>query len=100
MVLKKSIIIESFNTKYGEFSMKKIFVLGGGYANLAFLKSLDDEIFSLAEFTLISKHNYHYESVLLHEVASGSKKNIIFNFDEILPKQIRFIKDNVLEIKY
>ena len=99
MMLKKSIIIESFNTKYGEFSMKKIFVLGGGYANLAFLKSLDDEIFSLAEFTLISKHNYHYESVLLHEVASGSKKNIIFNFDEILPKQIRFIKDNVLEIK-
>ena len=99
MMLKKSIIIESFNTKSGEFSMKKIFVLGGGYANLAFLKSLDDEVFSLAEFTLISKHNYHYESVLLHEVASGSKKNIVFNFDEILPKQIRFIKDNVLEIK-
>lgn len=79
---------------------KKILVLGGGYAGLECTLRLekllrDDE----AEVTLISKHDYHYQSTLLHRVALGTysaRKARIF-YRKILKKAL-FIKDTITKI--
>lgn len=78
--------------------MKKILLLGGGYANLSFLKNLNKDKFNEYELTLISKENHHYQSVLLHEAVS-SGKDVSVSFDEILPKGFSFIQDEIKEIK-
>ena len=78
--------------------MKKLLVLGAGYANLAFLKNLDSKFFRDFQVTLISKESYHYTSVLLHEVAAGENKRICYNLNEILPFCVQVIKDEVCEI--
>ncbi|WP_273404495.1 NAD(P)/FAD-dependent oxidoreductase [Campylobacter avium] len=78
--------------------MRKVLLLGGGYATLSFLKSLDNNKVAEYDFTLISKENHHYQSVLLHEAVS-SGKNVSISFDEILPKNFSFIQDEIKEIK-
>lgn len=78
--------------------MKKVLVLGGGYASMAFLKNLSQSTLSQAEFTLISQTPSHYMSVLLHECVSENK-NISLPFSEILPSNVRFVCDCVREIK-
>ena len=40
--------------------MRKVLLLGGGYATLSFLKSLDNNKVAEYDFTLISKENHHY----------------------------------------
>ncbi len=80
--------------------MKKVLLLGAGYGTLSFLKSLPKELYDEAEFTLISKTNKHYHSILLHEVASGAKdKNILFSISKLISRKVNFIQDEVLEIK-
>lgn len=79
--------------------MKKLVVLGAGYASLAFLKKLPKKIFNYLEVILISKESYHYTSVLLHEVAAGSREDICYEIHRILPREIRVICDEVVEIK-
>lgn len=80
--------------------MKNILILGAGYANMALIKSLPQSILLNTKITLISQTKYHYISVLLHEVVSGSNvNNIVFNLYDILPNGIEFIEDNVKEIK-
>src|SRR5690625_6050707 len=60
----------------------KIVVLGAGYAGLMtakrLTKILDPEE---ADLVLVNKHNYHYETTWLHEVAAGT----------INPNQARFM---------
>ncbi|RDU63185.1 NAD(P)/FAD-dependent oxidoreductase [Helicobacter sp. MIT 14-3879] len=80
--------------------MKKVLLLGAGYANLSLIKALDKSVFSKAEFTLISQTKFHYLSVLLHEVVSGFKKEqVLFDINELLPPQVQFIEDTIVEIK-
>ncbi|MBM0636913.1 FAD-dependent oxidoreductase [Campylobacter sp. VicNov18] len=78
--------------------MEKILLLGGGYASLSFIKNLNKNTLKKYDITLISKEDYHYQSVLLHQVVS-SGKNININYKEILPQEVTFIKDQILEIK-
>lgn len=80
--------------------MKKILLLGAGYGNLAFLKGLPSHIFKEASFTLISKTPYHYITTRLHDIASGAKsEEMRIKLEDILPSEVEFINDCVLEIK-
>ncbi|CBG39444.1 NAD(P)/FAD-dependent oxidoreductase [Helicobacter mustelae] len=79
--------------------MKKIVVLGAGYGSLAFLKSLDQTGLDAYEVVLISKQDYHYTSILLHEVASGARVDVRYHLSEILPRNIITIKDTVVRIE-
>ena len=51
----------------------KIVVFGSGYAELTTTKRLMQKLSpEQAEIVLVNKHNYHYESTWLHEVAAGT----------------------------
>lgn len=80
--------------------MKKILILGGGYGGLkcatTLQKNIKDQELSV---TLISKHDYHYPTTLLHKVAVGTysdRKARIFYRN--LLKKVNFIKDKVTKI--
>ena len=79
---------------------KRILILGGGYAGLACAIKLESILGAdKADVTLISKHDYHYQSTLLHRVALGtysSRKARIF-YRKILAKTA-FIKDTITKI--
>lgn len=78
--------------------MKRVLLLGAGYANLSLLKSLP--FLQDVKITLISNNAYHYASVLLHEVAAGSRnRSVLFNLKDILDSSVEFIEDEVKEIK-
>lgn len=78
--------------------MKKVLVLGGGYASLSFLKHFPQSYFNQAEFTLISQSPSHYISVLLHESVS-SDKTISYPYNAILPGGVKFRQDTIVEIQ-
>lgn len=81
--------------------MKNILVLGAGYASLSFLKKINPKIFSFAKITLISKYDYHYVSIALHNVVAGVIKDssVKFPIKDIIPDAVSFIQDEVIEIK-
>lgn len=80
--------------------MRKVLLLGAGYANLSFLTSLPKSIFQEAEFTIISQNSQHYHSILLHEVVSGAKdKSVLFPVEDVIPSKVKFVEDTVVEIK-
>lgn len=71
-------------------SKPKIVVLGAGYAGLVATRRLSQKLSAEeAEIVLINKHNYHYESTWLHEVAAGT----------INPNQARFMLTDVVNPK-
>src|SRR5690625_6371712 len=81
----------------------KIVVLGAGYAGLMtakrLTKILDPEE---ADLVLVNKHNYHYETTWLHEVAAGTINPNQARFmisDVINPNRVRLIYDAVVEVK-
>ncbi|WP_104721738.1 NAD(P)/FAD-dependent oxidoreductase [Helicobacter mesocricetorum] len=79
--------------------MKKVVLLGAGYANMSLIKALPSDIFEQYEFLLISNTPFHYFSVLLHEVASGvCESEVTLPLSSILPKDIRCIQDKVTKI--
>lgn len=78
--------------------MKKILLLGAGYANLEFLMSLNSAVLNQANFTLINDTPYHCNKVLLHDVASGYKDKDTLN-DLKTIKGINFIQDKVVKIE-
>ncbi|MCI5969379.1 NAD(P)/FAD-dependent oxidoreductase [Helicobacter sp.] len=78
--------------------MKNVVLLGGGYANLSFIKNLKEENFKEFNFTLISEETSHYTSVLLHEVVSKAQ-NITIEYQDILPKAVHFVQDSIVEIQ-
>ncbi|HZW67112.1 MAG TPA: NAD(P)/FAD-dependent oxidoreductase [Pseudogracilibacillus sp.] len=70
-----------------EQNKPKIVILGAGYAGLRTARNLskmlkNDE----AEIVLVNRHNYHYETTWLHEVAGGT----------INPNQARFMISDAL----
>ncbi|WP_188454610.1 NAD(P)/FAD-dependent oxidoreductase [Virgibacillus oceani] len=81
----------------------KIVVLGAGYAGMMTTKRLTQKLgVDEAEIVLINKHNYHYQSTWLHEVAAGTKKPNearMMISDVINPRRVRLIYDSVVEIK-
>ncbi len=79
--------------------MKKVLILGGGYAALSFVKSLSKSTLDKFDFTLVSATSEHYFSILLHEVVSGENSDVCVDIKRILPPQVKFVKDSVKEIK-
>lgn len=81
----------------------KILILGGGYGGLKCAIVLQKYFAKLdAKITLISKHDYHYQSTLLHKVAIGtySERKARIYFRNILnPQKIHFIKDTIKRIE-
>ncbi|MDF7663521.1 NAD(P)/FAD-dependent oxidoreductase [Bifidobacterium sp. ESL0763] len=60
--------------------MKRIVVLGAGYAGLRVVKQLTHAKVD-AQIVLVNKNPYHYESTQLHEVAAGTKQPADITFD-------------------
>ncbi|WP_099157859.1 NAD(P)/FAD-dependent oxidoreductase [Virgibacillus ndiopensis] len=81
----------------------RIVILGAGYAGMMTTKRLTQKLgVDEAELVLINKHNYHYQTTWLHEVAAGSKKPNearMMISDVINPRRVRLIYDSVVEIK-
>lgn len=81
----------------------EILILGGGYGGLKCAITLQKYFHKLnANITFISKHDYHYQSTLLHKVAIGtySERKARIYFRNILnPRKIHFIKDTILRIE-
>ncbi|RDU65230.1 NAD(P)/FAD-dependent oxidoreductase [Helicobacter sp. MIT 14-3879] len=81
----------------------KILILGGGYGGLKCAITLQKNISKInADITLISKHDYHYQSTLLHKVAVGtySARKARIYFRKILDEnKIKFIKDKIVRIE-
>ncbi len=79
-----------------------VLILGGGYGGFKVATYLQKHLqVDKANITLISKHDYHYQTTLLHKVAVGTysaRKARIF-FRKILdPNKVGFIKDTILRI--
>lgn len=80
--------------------MKRILILGGGYGGLKCAVNLDRKLdFTDTKVTLISKHDYHYQSTLLHKVAVGtySARKARMFYRNLL-KNVEFIKDDISQI--
>ncbi|MHA6252019.1 NAD(P)/FAD-dependent oxidoreductase [Oceanobacillus sp. CAU 1775] len=81
----------------------KIVVLGAGYAGLTATRQLAQKLSpEEAEIVLINKHNYHYETTWLHEVAAGTINHNQARYmisDVVNPKRVRLIYDSVVEVK-
>lgn len=82
--------------------LPKILILGGGYGALKSALGLQRQLpQGKAQITMISKHDYHYQTTLLHKVAVGTlsaRKARIYYRKILDPNKITFIKDKVLEI--
>lgn len=81
----------------------KIVILGAGYAGLMTTKRLTQLLSpEEADIVLVNKHNYHYETTWLHEVAAGTINPNQARFmisDVINPNRVRLIYDTVSEVK-
>ena len=84
-------------------SKPKIVVLGAGYAGLKTMRNLTKSLSpEEADLVLVNKHNYHYETTWLHEVAAGTINPNQARFmisDVINPNRVRLIYDAVVEVK-
>lgn len=83
-------------------SKTKIVVIGAGYAGLKTTKELTKMLSAEeADIVLVNKHNYHYESTWLHEVAAGTINPNQARFmitDVINTNRVRFIHDTVVKV--
>lgn len=83
-------------------SKPKIVVLGAGYAGLKTTRELTKQLSpEEADIVLINKHNYHYESTWLHEVAAGTINPNQARFmitDAVDPNRVRLIYDEVEKV--
>lgn len=82
--------------------LPKILILGGGYGGLKVALGLQRILpQGKAEITMVSKHDYHYQTTLLHKVAIGtlSARKARIYYRKILDlNKVTFIKDKVVEI--
>lgn len=86
----------------GKTKLPRILILGGGYGGLKVALGLQRMLpQGKAEITMVSKHDYHYQTTLLHKVAIGtlSARKARIYYRKILDlNKITFIKDKVVEI--
>src|SRR5690625_2252206 len=84
------------------YQKPKIVILGAGYAGLKTTRDLAKILApEEADIVLINKHNYHYETTWLHEVAAGTINHNQARFmisDAIHPSRVRLIYDTVEKI--
>ncbi|WP_104692887.1 NAD(P)/FAD-dependent oxidoreductase [Helicobacter pametensis] len=75
-----------------------ILIVGGGYGGLKAALTLQKR-HTNAKVTLLSKHDYHYQTTLLHKVAVGtlSERKAKIYYRTLLDR-VEFIKDKVMEI--
>lgn len=80
----------------------RIVVLGAGYAGMMTTKRLTQQFApEEAEITLVNKHNYHYQTTWLHEVAAGTidvNRSRIMITDVINPRRVNIVHDSVVKI--
>ncbi|MFD1561778.1 NAD(P)/FAD-dependent oxidoreductase [Paraburkholderia silviterrae] len=78
--------------------MRKIVILGAGYAGLRAMKELHKE--AGLQITLINRDLYHYEATELHTVAAGTKApaDIIFDLESSIPEGVDFRSGTVNKI--
>ncbi|USS86055.1 NAD(P)/FAD-dependent oxidoreductase [Fructilactobacillus cliffordii] len=76
--------------------MKKVLVIGAGFAGLRACKRLAKSKQDL-EVTLVDRTPYHYDSTQLYRVAAGSiaPEKIMFRIEDIISPKIKFIQDEV-----
>lgn len=80
--------------------MKEIVILGGGYAGLRALKTLQGSKGGF-HITLVDRNDYHYEATDLHEVAAGTQpaEKILYPIEDIVdPDVTTFIQASVEKI--
>lgn len=79
----------------------RILIIGGGYGGLKAVLGLQRKYKGDARITLISKHDYHYQTTLLHKVAIGtlSARKARIYYRKILDlNKVHFIKDRIKEL--
>lgn len=80
--------------------MKKILLLGAGYANMSLLTRLDSASLKKAQWTLVTKEPYHYKSITLHDVASGKiDKRALFDLEQIKERGVSVVCDEITSIE-
>lgn len=80
--------------------MKKILLLGAGYANMSLLTRLDSASLKKAQWTLVTKEPYHYKSITLHDVASGKiDKRALFDLENIKERGVCVVCDEITSIE-
>lgn len=79
--------------------MKKIVILGAGYAGLRAVKKLAHAKLD-AQIVLVNKNPYHYESTQLHQIAAGTKEpaDITFDIRKVAPRGVEVVIDEVTRI--
>lgn len=84
------------------YQKPKIVVLGAGYAGLKTVRELTKLLSpEEADLVLVNKHNYHYETTWLHEVAAGTINPNQARFmisDVVNPSRVRLIYDTVEKV--
>ena len=80
--------------------MSKILILGGGFGGLKCAKILSSRLSKKDEIILIDKSNCHIYPPALYEVVVGelAPEHISFNFNDIIPKGVKFWQDEVIAL--
>ena len=80
----------------------RILIIGAGYGGLRVAMSLQKSLsLGEADITLINKHDYHYQTTLLHKIAAGTLSALkarIYIRKIIDPKKIKFIRDEIVQV--
>ncbi|WP_283584174.1 NAD(P)/FAD-dependent oxidoreductase [Limosilactobacillus difficilis] len=82
--------------------MKKVVVLGAGYAGLHFIEKFQKRVDPAAvQIILVDQNDYHYQTTEIHQVAVGKTKpeQISYPIRDILNSEMTtFVQDRVLKI--
>lgn len=79
--------------------MKKILVLGAGYAGISFLNSLDEEILNNNEVIIINNNSYHCHTALLYKVAGLECENRAqYPLKDIIDERVKIVCEKVIKI--
>ncbi|STQ86472.1 NAD(P)/FAD-dependent oxidoreductase [Helicobacter muridarum] len=79
--------------------MKKILLLGAGYANIGLLKKINPFVFSQAQWHLVNNTPYHYKTIALHDVASGKHdRSVLFSIRDSIPAGVSISEDTITHI--
>ena len=78
--------------------MKKILILGGGYAGVSTAINLKDVD---AQVTLVNKHSYHHLTTLLHQPVVGRRnyQDLSVGLTSLLPPPVKFVRGTVESIR-
>ncbi len=80
--------------------MKKVLLLGAGYGNMGLLTSINKDVFSQAQWTIVNNNSYHYKTISLHDVATGKHdKSMIFSLKDVIDDRVEIIEDTITQIE-